>query len=161
MVTLEPSFTRSRTWWPKSAAAPKLRPSKALRKNVKESDVLLYIYTSGTTGLPKAGKISHTRYLFASSPFQCMCALTSRDRIYTPLPLYHSSAVMMGVGSAMWSGATMVIRKKFSVKRFSADCLKYKVTVVQYVSSTPRLLLLLSLYPDSHLFFSLSPSLGT
>ncbi len=118
----------------------KTRPSGAVRSHVKESDALLYIYTSGTTGLPKAGKISHSRYFVASTPFTCMCALTSSDRIYTPLPLYHSSAVMMGVGSALWSGATMVIRRKFSVKKFTADCLAYKVTVVQYIGELCRYL---------------------
>ena len=122
------------------ARQTKSRPSHAVRAHVRESDVLLYIYTSGTTGLPKASKISHTRYIVASSPFRCLCALTPQDRIYTPLPLYHSSAVLMGVGSAIYSGCTMVIRRKFSVRSFTTDCLKYNISVVQYIGELCRYL---------------------
>jgi acyl-CoA synthetase (AMP-forming)/AMP-acid ligase II len=109
--------------------------------------VLLYIYTSGTTGLPKASRISHTRYFVASSPFRIMCALTKSDRIYTPLPLYHSSAVMLGVGGAIISGACMVIRRKFSVKAFTEDCLKYNITAVRFMFHCSSFLVSLT-YPS-------------
>lgn len=122
------------------STANKTRPAKSIRAHVRESDVLLYIYTSGTTGLPKAGKISHTRYFIAASPFRIMCSLTNEDRIYTALPLYHSSAVMLGVGSAIISGATMVLRKKFSVRAFSEDCSAHNITAVQYIGELCRYL---------------------
>ena len=122
------------------STANKTRPAKSVRAHVRESDVLLYIYTSGTTGLPKASRISHTRYYVASSPFRILCALTRQDRVYCPLPLYHSSAVMLGVGGAIISGATMVLRKKFSVRAFSKDCLDHGITAVQYIGELCRYL---------------------
>lgn len=118
-----------------------IRPSKALRESVcKESDALLLIFTSGTTGLPKASKISHSRWFIASLPLGQFCELSAKDRLYCPLPLYHSAAGMMGVGAAIRSGAALVIRKKFSVSQFSGDCVKYRVTNVQYIGELCRYL---------------------
>lgn len=39
-----------------------IQPSKDLRNSIAESDPLMLIFTSGTTGLPKASKISHSRF---------------------------------------------------------------------------------------------------
>ena len=123
-----------------SRASP-TRPSKTFRANVKENDTLLYIFTSGTTGLPKASKISHTRFFLASLPLGVFCQLDSKvDRIYSPLPLFHSAAGMLGVGAALRTGAVMVIRKKFSVRSFSSDCITFKVTCIQYIGELCRYL---------------------
>lgn len=89
---------------------PTTRPPRSWRSSVKESDPFLYIFTSGTTGLPKASKISHTRYYLGSLPVQVVCYLRPGDRVYNCLPLYHSAAGMLGVGGALNSGATLVIR---------------------------------------------------
>lgn len=89
---------------------PTQRPDRALRSQVKESDPFLYIFTSGTTGLPKASKISHTRYYLGSIPLPVVCYLRPGVRMYSCLPLYHSAAGMLGVGAALTSGATLVIR---------------------------------------------------
>lgn len=118
-----------------------IRRSIALRKSVcKESDALLLIFTSGTTGLPKASKISHSRWFIASLPLGQFCELGPTDRLYSPLPLYHSAAGMMGAGAAIRTGAALVIRKKFSVSKFSDDCVKFRVTAVQYIGELCRYL---------------------
>ncbi len=44
------------------------------------------------------------------------------------LPIYHSNAGVLGVGSALISGATLVLRKKFSVSTFWKDAVKYRCT---------------------------------
>ena len=121
------------------STANKTRPGKSVRAHVRESDVLLYIYTSGTTGLPKASKITHTRYYVASSPFRILCALSRQDRVYCPPP-HTTPLVMLGVGGAIISGATMVLRKKFSVRSFSKDCLDHRITAVQYIGELCRYL---------------------
>lgn len=123
--------------WSCSAA----RPPKSLRQElVKENDALLYIFTSGTTGLPKASKISHSRWHIGSLPLSIFCSLKSSDRIYSPLPLYHSAAGVLGVGAALRTGAAMVIRKKFSVSNFSKDCVLNGVTVLQFIGELARFL---------------------
>jgi acyl-CoA synthetase (AMP-forming)/AMP-acid ligase II len=89
---------------------PTDRPDRKLRNEVKESEPFLYIFTSGTTGLPKASKISHTRYYLGSIPLWVVCYLRPGMRVYNCLPLYHSAGGMLGVGGVLVSGATLVVR---------------------------------------------------
>jgi len=62
------------------------------------------------------------------------------DVVYTCLPLFHSAAGIIGVG-ILFSGCTMVLRKRFSAHRFFEDCARNKVTVVQYIGELCRYLL--------------------
>eukprot|EP01041_Mallomonas_annulata_P005136 gene5136-10265_t len=116
------------------------RPSRSLRSMIKEKDPLLLIHTSGTTGLPKASKITSTRLLLGSLPFKILCHLTPEDRIYLTLPLYHSAACILGMGGALQAGSTIVLRKKFSARNFTSDCLKFNCTVFQYIGEIGRYL---------------------
>ncbi|KAM6426113.1 long-chain fatty acid transport protein 2 [Liasis olivaceus] len=109
------------------------------RSNVTFRSPALYIYTSGTTGLPKAAVITHQRTLLASGLI-IASGVTSEDIIYTTLPLYHSSALLLGVNGCIMQGATLVLRSKFSASQFWDDCRKYKVTVVQYIGEVLRYL---------------------
>ena len=88
-------------------AASASRPLRNARSEIEEKFPLLMIYTSGTTGLPKASKISHTRYLCSCVPYFYLCRLTERDRVYCSLPFYHSAGGMLGVGACLRAGITM------------------------------------------------------
>ena len=90
-------------------AADVLEPGS--REGLTARQKLFYIYTSGTTGNPKAANISHYRFLQISASFNAMCAATDRDRIYVVLPVYHSAGGMCSVGIALFSGATIVLRR--------------------------------------------------
>jgi len=69
------------------------------------------------------------RYTFITSAIEYMGTLRNSDRIYTPLPLYHTAGGIMAVGLTLVHGHTTVIRKKFSASAYFADCIKYKCTV--------------------------------
>ncbi|XP_077479157.1 long-chain fatty acid transport protein 6 [Stigmatopora argus] len=99
----------------------------------------LYIFTSGTTGFPKAARVGHLKAI-ASMAFFHMCGATSEDVIYISLPLYHMSASLLGIGGCIQLGATCVLKKKFSASHFWKDCVKYNVTVVQYIGELCRYL---------------------
>ena len=117
------------------------RPLKTSRANMGPKDTLMYIFTSGTTGNPKASRISHVRYETACFPYKKTCLLDGKvDRVYCALPLYHSSAGMMGLGTCFKFGITMVLRKKFSVNRFAEDCFTFKCTSFQYIGELCRFL---------------------
>lgn len=120
---------------------PSDRPSRSCRDTVKESDPLIWIFTSGTTGLPKASKISSTRFYAAGMPAAVFLYLTPKDRMYNCLPLYHSAGGMMALGGCIFAGAPMVLRMKFSARSFTADCIKYKCTTMQYIGELCRYLI--------------------
>lgn len=99
----------------------------------------LFIFTSGTTGLSKAARVGHLKAIFSMAFFE-MCGATSDDIIYVTLPLYHMSASLLGIGGCINLGATCVLKKKFSASQFWKDCVKYNVTVVQYIGELCRYL---------------------
>uniref|UniRef100_A0A8C6VWX1 long-chain-fatty-acid--CoA ligase n=1 Tax=Nothobranchius furzeri TaxID=105023 RepID=A0A8C6VWX1_NOTFU len=113
--------------------------SPQLRANVNLKSPMLYIYTSGTTGLPKAAVINHGK-VWRASFLQYMIGVQSSDVIYLYLPLYHTAGFLMGFSGAIERGLTIVLRRKFSVSNFWADCRKDNVTVIQYIGEIMRYL---------------------
>ncbi|KAF5291937.1 hypothetical protein FQA39_LY14169 [Lamprigera yunnana] len=101
-------------------------------------DPLFYIYTSGTTGLPKAVIITHERFNMVAN---LALVIPSDAVIYCPLPLYHTSGGMLGVGPSLVHGVTVALRKKFSASNYFKDCEKYQCTVGQYVGEMCRYIL--------------------
>ncbi|XP_042251805.1 long-chain fatty acid transport protein 6 isoform X1 [Thunnus maccoyii] len=107
----------------------------------------LFIFTSGTTGLSKAARVGHLKAIMSMAFFQ-MCGATSDDIIYITLPLYHMSASLLGIGGCIHLGATCVLKKKFSASQFWKDCVKYNVTVVQYIGELCRYLVNQPMVPE-------------
>ena len=109
-------------------------------------DTAVYIFTSGTTGLPKAAVLSNRRYL-ANAKLAGTAGLrcTSKDRIYVCLPLYHSTGLTIGFGTALATGASLFVRRRFSARAFLAeirahDCshFVYVGELCRYLSNTPE-----------------------
>ncbi|KAJ1136946.1 hypothetical protein NDU88_003359 [Pleurodeles waltl] len=113
--------------------------SDSLRSSVTYTSNALYIFTSGTTGLPKAAIIKHRNLCLGPTMFE-ICRVTSEDVIYTSMPLYHASALVLGLHGCISLGATCILRSKFSVSQFWEDCRKHRVTVIQYVGEMLRYL---------------------
>eukprot|EP00981_Chlorochromonas_danica_P006920 scaffold1504_cov172-Ochromonas_danica.AAC.8 len=120
---------------------PTDRLPKAHRSEIFEKDPLIYIFTSGTTGLPKACRIVQSRYFLGSHFLPAICPLSVDDIFYSSLPLYHSAAGLLALGGALTLGYCFVTRKKFSASAFAADCLKYRVTSIQYIGELCRYLM--------------------
>ena len=101
----------------------------------------MYIYTSGTTGLPKAAVQSHKRLQQAAT--LCHTAglrCTEKDRIYLSLPLYHGTGLIIGLGSALSAGASVLLRRKFSASNLVSDLKENNVTCMVYVGELCRYL---------------------
>lgn len=117
------------------------RPPRSGRKSIGFNDNALLVYTSGTTGLPKAATIRHLRLYLMGMAFGCLFKVYSSDRIYCVLPLYHSAGGLCGTGMMITTGATLVLKKKFSASQFWSDCRELDITVVQYIGELCRYLL--------------------
>jgi solute carrier family 27 fatty acid transporter 1/4 len=105
------------------------------------NDKLFYIYTSGTTGLPKAAVIKHGRYAMITVGSHYLQDVRTSDVVYTTMPLYHSAAGILGIGHSLFYGTSILLKKKFSARNFWTDCIKYDVTVCQYIGEICRYLL--------------------
>lgn len=114
---------------------------RAARAGLTCKDLAFYIYTSGTTGLPKAANISHMRALFMMYGFAGGLDANEHDRMYDPLPLYHSAGGICALGPAFTTGGALIIKRKFSVHEFWQDCHRFRPTFVQYIGELCRYLL--------------------
>ncbi len=123
------------------AAAKDSSPGKQARAGVTLKDRAFFIYTSGTTGLPKAANFSHMRMLFMMSGFVGALQPRETDRIYDPLPLYHSTGGVCAVGMAFFTGGALIIKRKFSVHDFWSDIHNYRATMFEYIGELCRYLL--------------------
>ncbi|CAC5411588.1 SLC27A1_4 [Mytilus coruscus] len=105
------------------------------------TEKLFYVFTSGTTGLPKAAIISHSRFYYMTVGATSLANMTENDVVYDTLPLYHTAGGVVGVGSMIVLGCTLVVRKKFSASRFWDDCIQNNCTAAQYIGEICRYLL--------------------
>jgi len=121
------------------AAASTENPDRQVRKGLRGADTLFYIYTSGTTGLPKAARLSHTRFM-GGGIYAALAAMGRNDIFYCPLPLYHTSGGVMCVNAVMRQGATLALARHFSVHHFWDDVAHYKATAFQYIGEMCRYL---------------------
>lgn len=119
-------------------AAP-ARPFQRVR--VPASSDFVYIYTSGTTGLPKPCRVTHARALLAGAGFgPLVFSFRPGDKLYCVLPLYHSSALLIGVGSCFVTRTPLCLRDGFSVKAFWRDVQRYRATAILYIGELCRYL---------------------
>lgn len=123
------------------------------------------IYTSGTTGLPKPAIVSWNKGLIGGGFVSGWLGMKRTDRFYTvssslPLPvrspvfhvrhltsplqcmpLYHSSAAILGFCSCLVVGNTFILGHKFSTRTFWPEVRASNATIIQYVGETCRYLL--------------------
>lgn len=57
------------------------------------------------------------------------------------MPLYHSTATLMGFGHVLHAGATLALGRKFSTSQFWHEVRKHQATIILYVGETCRYLL--------------------
>lgn len=120
---------------------PHDNPPAAWRAGLVGENPAIYIFTSGTTGLPKAAVLSHARWLMTGEVMQVTMDVTENDTFYCFLPLYHGAASLSAGATAFASGASLLLRRKFSKREFWQDVRRHQVTICQYVGEICRYLL--------------------
>ena len=132
-----------------SAAASPDNPPATMENTL--GDTAMYLFTSGTTGMPKAAVLSNRRYI-ASAAMSHKAGLkcTEEDRLYICLPLYHGTGLLIGVGAAFASGASMFIRRKFSASNFLPEVREHQTTCLIYIGELCRYLMNTPAAADDH-----------
>ena len=123
------------------AEQPETRPDRSHREQLRGKDICLYVYTSGTTGLPKAAKLTQSRTQGMMRTFATPTHTSARDRVYIPLPLYHGTGGVCGVGIALTTGASIILRRRFSASKYWDDVADEGATVLVYIGELCRYLL--------------------
>lgn len=108
----------------------------------------LLLFTSGTSGAPKACILSQGRLARMSGGLSLMMQFTPDDVMYQAMPLFHSNAIITGFAPWLMSGATCVLRRRFSASGFLPDVRKYGVTYVNYVGKPLSYILATPERPD-------------
>ncbi len=97
---------------------------------------LFLLFTSGSTNAPKA-VICTTGRLAATGVRAAAGYNVSRsDVCYCCMPLFHGNALMACWAPALATGATVVLRGKFSASGFLTDVRRYGCTYFTYVGRT-------------------------
>lgn len=122
-------------------SAPASAFPRDVRAGVEAQDTTLLIFTSGTTGLPKAARYSHMRWLSSGDVMEVTLGATCEDVFYCCLPLYHGAAATSVTSTALRAGASIVMRRRFSVSEFWRDVNRHGVSVFQYIGEICRYLL--------------------
>lgn len=94
---------------------------------------LMVIYTSGTTGLPKGINNNHFKLMVIGLTVSRNLELSPVDCGYACMPLFHSNAIFLGFQPALYSGASIGLRERFSASSFWPDVRHYGVTWWNYV----------------------------
>ena len=111
-------------------------------QNSTMTQIGFYIYTSGTSGLPKAVIIENQSITWNGVFYgYSITQANSNDIILIANPLYHSLSICTAWGIAVYIGATVVLRKRFSASNFWKDVQKYKISFTTYVGEIPRYIL--------------------
>ena len=114
---------------------------REVRAALTAETTTLLIFTSGTTGLPKAARYSHMRWMSSGDVMEVTLGATCEDVFYCCLPLYHGAAATSVTSTALRVGASIVVRRKFSVREFWPDVRRNQITVFQYIGEICRYLL--------------------
>ncbi|MBY8986686.1 MAG: AMP-binding protein [Candidatus Lokiarchaeota archaeon] len=109
--------------------------------NSTEDQICVYLFSSGTTGYPKAISLSNIRLMSIGIHGSIVLKLSSEEIVYVPTPLYHGLGFNVAWIGAVWGGAAIAIRKRFSSSNYWKDISKFKATCTVYIGEIPRYLL--------------------
>ena len=103
-------------------------------------DVNCVIYTSGTTGPSKGVPITNAHAVHKALEVNRVCGASAGDVIYSPLPLFHSMALLRGVLAAIVAGGECVLRDRFSASAYWDDVRRHGATIGHSVFTIPQIL---------------------
>jgi fatty-acyl-CoA synthase len=97
---------------------------------------LFLLFTSGSTSAPKAVVCTTGRLASTALRAAAGYGVSRSDVCYCCMPLFHGNALMACWAPALATGATVVLRRKFSASGFLPDVRRYGCTYFTYVGRT-------------------------
>ena len=94
-----------------------------------DTDPCAILFTSGTTGVSKGVVMSHRFAIRVAEGVVDAFEITENDCFYTPWPLYHYGAAHHDVLGAILAGASVAMRKRFSLRKYWPDVRAAKATI--------------------------------
>lgn len=97
---------------------------------------LWLLFTSGSTSAPKAVVCSTERMGVTGARAAAGYGINRDDVCYCSMPLFHGNALMACWAPALSTGATVVLRRRFSASGWLDDIRRYGCTYFTYVGRT-------------------------
>jgi oxalate---CoA ligase len=104
----------------------------------------IFLCTSGTTGTPKGILLTEDQLCHTAASVAACHRLTSADRGYCSLPLFHVNAEVVGLLATLAAQATLALDRKFSRKGFW-DLIRDRH--ITWINAVPAIITLLALDP--------------
>jgi len=98
------------------------------------------LMTSGTTGSPKGVIQTHRTYRLTGEGFAHWLGITSRDRLFTCLPLSHINARAYSFMGSVAAGACMILEERFSASRWWEWMAASRATIANAIGSMLHIL---------------------
>jgi len=103
------------------------------------------LYTSGTSGEPKGCLLNNDYFLIMGNWYVSkggLCAIeTGRERLLTPLPLYHMNAMACSFMAMVLSGGCLIQLDRFHPATWWDDVASSGATIIHYLGVMPAFLL--------------------
>jgi fatty-acyl-CoA synthase len=106
------------------------------------------IFTSGTSDAPKAVICTQRRFLVTGNRMGIIMDLGADDIGYVCMPLFHSSALMVGWAPSLVYGASAGLARRFSASAWLADVRRYGATYTNYTGKPLAYILATPEQPD-------------
>ena len=97
---------------------------------------LMLLFTSGSTSAPKLVNCTSGRLAFLAERAARDYQFSQSDVCYCAMPLFHGNATMAVWAPALYVGAAMALRRKFSASGFVADIHRFRATFFNYVGKS-------------------------
>lgn len=108
--------------------------------DIGPGDIACFIYTSGTTGPSKGCMLPHNYLVTLAGQIARTFGRNENDVVLTPLPLFHLSALCVGVIGTLLVGGRASIGRRFSVSRFWPEVKRTKATIISMLGSLATLI---------------------